>query len=79
MDYVILNDMAWQLTTDLVIEDHPPRQNANNFLAHLALSLKCRKEPMIMDGASSSGGQRVHWVPGMEGTWREWTDTLDFA
>ena len=79
MDYVILNDMERQLTTDLVIEDHPPRQNAKNFHAHLALSLRCRKAPMIMKGASSSEGQRVHWVPGMEGTCREWTDTLDFA
>ena len=79
MDYVILNDMARQLTTDLVIEDHPPMRNAKNFHAHLALLLKCRKEPTMMEGASSSGGQRVHWVPGMERTWREWMDTLDFA
>ena len=57
MDYVILNDMAQQLTTDLVIEDHPPRRNAKNFHAHLALALKCRKEFMTMDGASSSEGQ----------------------
>ena len=79
VDYVILNDMAQQLTTDLVIEDHPPRQNAKNFHAHLAVSLKCRKELMTMEGATSSGRQQVHWVPGMEDTWREWTDTLDFA
>ena len=79
MDYVILNDMARQLTTDLVIEDHPPRQNAKNFHARLALLLNCRKAPMTVESASSSGGQQSHWVPGMEGTWCEWTDTLDFA
>ena len=79
MDNVILNDMAWQLTTNLIIEDHPPRQNAKNFHAHLALSLECRKELMIMEGATSSGRQQVHWVLGMKGAWREWTDTSDFA
>ena len=33
----------------------------------------------MMEGASSIEGQRVHWVPGMEGTWHDWMDTLDFA
>ena len=79
MDYVILNDKAWQLTTNLIIEDDPPRRNAKNFHAHLALSLKCRKELMILEGATSSRRQRVQWVPGMEGTWHEWTDMSDFA
>ena len=79
VDNVILNDMARQLTTNLVIEDHPPGQNAKNFHAHLALTLKCRKESTMMEGASSIEGQGVHWAPGMEGTWREWTDRLDFA
>ena len=55
MDYVILNDMALQLTTDLVIEDHPPKQNAKNFHAHLALLLMCRKESTMMEGASIVG------------------------
>ena len=71
--------MARQFTTDLVIEDHPPRQNAKNFHAHLALLLQCRKTLETMKGASSGGRQQVHWVLGMEGTWREWTDMLDFA
>ena len=34
---------------------------------------------MPAEGASSSEGQQVHWVPGMAGTWHDWTDTLDFA
>ena len=75
MDYVILNDMVLQL----VIEDHPPRRNTKNFNAHLALTLKCKKVPAIVEGASNSGRPGFHWVPVMEGTWREWTDTTDFA
>ena len=71
--------MARQLTTDLVIEDHPPRRNAKNFHAHLALTLKCKKEPITLEGTSSSKGRRVHWMPGMEVTWCDWTYTLDFA
>ena len=57
VDYIILNDMASQLTADLVIENNLPRQNAKNFHAHLPLTLKCRKEAMTMEGASSSEEQ----------------------
>ena len=79
VDYVIQNDMALQLMTGLVIEDHPPRRNAKNFHAHLALTLMCKKATAMMEGASSSEGQRVRWVLGMEDTWHDWTDTLAFA
>ena len=79
MDYIILNDMALQLTTDLAIEDHPPRRNAKNFHAHLALILTCKKATAMREGASSSEEQRVCWVPGMEDTWRNWTNTLAFV
>ena len=32
-----------------------------------------------MESASSREGQQVHWVLGMEVTWHDWTDTMDFA
>ena len=79
VDYVILNDMVLQLMTDFSIEDHPPRHNAKNFNAHLALTLTCKKAIVMMEGACSSEGQRVCWVPGMEDTWHAWTDTPAFA
>ena len=79
MDDVIINDMALQLTTDLVIEDHPPRLSAKSFHAHLVLTLKYERVPTTVEGASSSEGQRVYWVPGMEVAWRDWMDTSAFV
>ena len=79
MDDVIINDMALQLTTDLVIEDHPPRRSAKSFHAHLVLTLKYERVPTTVEGDSNSEGQQVYWVPGMEVAWRDWMDTSAFV
>ena len=77
--YVILNGVALHTAKGLAIEDHPPRHVAKNFHAHLALLLSYQWDQLHTLQVDDAPGRHIHWVPGMEMTWRAWTDLEEFA